>query len=136
MKKINLLMVFSILLLSFVIVVSGCKKKSDDTPFSPAFIVTATTVQLVGGGEGLQFGAKCTNDDVKMTKVMIVDPIQSPAFTYNVNGNYFVRNEVFFLQGTDEAYTKQIGTWKFTFVGNRTSNNASFSVTTTLAVGK
>ena len=132
MKKLTTLMTISILLLSIAVLLTNCKKD----PINPAFIVTGTTVQLQGGGDGLQFAAKCTNDDVKLTKVEIVDPLQSPAVTYNLNGTYFVEGEVFALQAVDEAYFKQIGTWSFTFIGNRTSDNGSFSTTTTLSVGK
>lgn len=134
MKKTRSYAIAGILLLVTIILMTNCKKKED--PIIPAFIVTATTVQLQGGGEGLQFAAKCTNDDVKMTKVLITDPIQSPAVTYNLNGTYFVKNEIFALQAADEAYFKQIGTWKFQFVGNRTADGTSFAVDVTLGVGK
>ena len=134
MKKITSFATAGILLLVTVILLSNCKKEED--PIVPAFIVTASTVPLQGGGDGLQFAAKCTNDDVKLTKVLITDPIQSPAITYNLNGTYFVKGEIFALQGTDEAYFKQIGTWKFQFVGNRTADGASFAVDASLSVGK
>jgi hypothetical protein len=134
MKKITSLAIFGFLLLVSVIVFTNCSK--DDDPVVPAFIVTATPVQLQGGGDGLQFFAKCTNDDVKMTKVMVTDPIQSPATTYNLNGTTYVKGEIFGLQATDEAYLKQIGSWTFVFVGNRTADNSSFTVSTSLAVGK
>lgn len=125
-------MTIGILLLITAVMLTNCKKD----PVDPAFIVTGTTVQLQGGGEGLQFAAKCTNDDVKLTKVEIVDPLLSPATTYNLNGNVFVKNEIFGLQATNEAYFKQIGSWSFTFTGNRTSDNSSFSIKTKLSVGK
>jgi hypothetical protein len=135
MKKFTPFMVFSVFLLAAMIFLTNCKK-DEEAPIVPAFIVTATTVQLQGGGDGLQFAAKCSNDDVKMTKVMITDPIQSAAITYNLNGTYFVKNEIFALQAQDQAYLKQIGTWTFVFVGNRTSDGTSFSSNGSLTVGK
>ena len=133
MKKIKTFATVSILFLAGMILMTNCSK---DDPIVPAFNVTAATVQLQGGGEGLQFAAKCTNDDVKMTKVTITDPLQTNTITYNLNGEYFVKNEIFALQAADEAYFKSIGTWSFSFVGNRTADGASFSVNVTLNVSK
>lgn len=124
------------LLLAAIIISSGCKKKEEPVVIVPAFTMTATTVTLQGGGFGLQFFAKCNNDDVKMTKVMLTDPIGSFTETYNLNGTYFVKNEIFGLQATDQAYTKSSGTWKFNFVGNRTADGAAFAVDATLSVSK
>ncbi len=117
-----------------LVVISGCKKKED--PIVPAFTITATTVNLQAGGLGLQFFAKCNNDDVKMTKVTIGDPIGSGNTTYNLNGTYFLKDQIFALQGDNEAYTKSIGTWRFQYVGNRTADGASFTVDGTLGVSK
>ena len=55
-----------IVLLCAAVLFGGCKKKADD-PIVPAFTVSATTVNLDNGGLGLQFTAKCTNDDIKLT---------------------------------------------------------------------
>ena len=131
MKKFNNFLALGIVLLIAGILVSGCKK---DDPIVPSFTVTAITVQLQGGGEGLQFFGKCTNDDVKMTKVTINDPLGVQNTTFNINGNYFVKNEAFGLQDANVGYAKELGTWNFTFVGNRTADNASFSVGASLAV--
>jgi hypothetical protein len=132
MKKLTTLILISIIL-STAILVTNCKKKTED-PVVPVFNVTATTVMLQGGGDGLQFTSKCTNTNVEMTEVQIVDPQQTPVTTYNFNGTIFEKNVVFDLQATDEAYLKQTGTWSFTFIGNRTSDGTSFSILTTLAV--
>jgi len=134
MKKFTTLLPIGILLLSIAILFTNCKEKTDDDPVVPAFSVTATTVWLQGGGDGLQFDAKCTNDNVTMTKVEILDPVQPPAVTYNFNGAAFVKNEVFGLQSSQEAYYKNTGTWSFTFIGTRTGDGTNFSVLTTLAV--
>ena len=136
MKKINFLLLVSMfLMLTGSGVLSGCKKKSSG-PTMPTFTVTATTVQIQNGGEGLQFYAKCNNTDVKLTKVTLTDPIGTNTTTYNLNGNYFVMNQVFMLEDQNSAYTKEIGTWSFSFVGNLTSDGTSFSVGATLSVGK
>jgi hypothetical protein len=135
MKKFTRFLSISALLLVAIVIISSCKK-DEDPPIVPAFTMTATTVNLQGGGFGLQFFAKCSNDDVKMTKVVITDPIGSSTQTFNLNGTYFVKNEIFALQGTDEAYLKSAGNWSFNFVGNRTADNVAFSVTATLPVSK
>ena len=136
MKRVNIILGISMLvLLSASLILSGCKKKKDEA-VTPSFVVTATTVPLAGGGEGLQFYGKCTNTDVKMTKATVTDPIGSSPITYNLNGNYVVRNEVFMLEDATQAYTKAIGTWTFSFVGNLTSDGTSFSVGASLTVGK
>lgn len=138
MKRIKLFATVSVLVfLSMGIFLSGCKKKSTTPdPVVPSFIVTATTVTLQGGGTGLQFYAKCTNTDVKMTKVTLTDPIGANTTTYNLNGTYYVANQIFMLEDANSAYLKEIGTWSFTFVGNLTSDGTAFSVGTTLAVSK
>jgi hypothetical protein len=134
MKKINQYFSVAVILLASIIITSGCKKKED--PIVPSFTMTSTTVNLQGGGLGLQFFAKCNNDDVKMTKVIISDPIGSFTETYNLNGTYFVQNEIFALQGTDLAYPKSTGNWSFNFTGNRTADGSSFSVNASLLVSK
>jgi hypothetical protein len=134
MKTLTRYLSFATVMFAAFIIISGCKKKED--PIVPSFIVTATTVNLQGGGFGLQFFAKCSNDDVKMTKVTITDPIASMSPTYNLNGNYFVKNQIFSLQADDEAYLKSSGTWRFNFVGNRTADGTAFAVDATLAISK
>jgi len=135
MKKLSPYLSVAVILLATLMITGGCKKKAED-PIVPAFTITATEVQLQAGGTGLQFFAKCNNDDVKMTKVTITDPMSSFNQTYNLNGTTFIKNEIFGLQGTTEAYTKEIGTWSFNFVGNRTADGTSFAVNGSLAVSK
>ncbi|NTW25991.1 MAG: hypothetical protein HGA37_14935, partial [Lentimicrobium sp.] len=116
--------------------ISGsCKKDKDTTdPQVPVFTVTATTVQLQGGGEGLQFFGKCTNEDVKLTTVTNTSPIAVQSFTYELNGNSIAKNTEFSLQDEDVGFLKEPGTWNFTFEGKRTSDNESFSVNATLLI--
>lgn len=136
MKKINKIWIYSFAVIGVAIMISGsCKKKDDNlTPQVPVFTVTANTVQLQGGGEGLQFFAKCTNEDVKMTNVTITDPLSVQQAPYELNGNSIAKNTQFSLQDDNVGYVKETGTWNFTFVGNRTSDNQSFSVNATLLI--
>lgn len=136
MKKRKHIWICSFAIIGVVLMLSGsCKKDKDDpAPQSPVFTVTATTVQLQGGGEGLQFFAKCTNEDVKVTKVSYISPTTVQTITYDLNGNSIAKNAQFSLQDDNLACVKEPGTWSFTFEGKRTSDNESFSVTATLLV--
>jgi len=127
---------YPLALMGVLLMLSSSCKKNDDNPAPqvPVFTVTATTVQLQSGGEGLQFFGKCTNEDVKMTKVNLTSPISVETRTYNLNGNAIVKNSEFSLQDDNTAYFKELGTWNFTFEGNRTADNASFSVNATLPI--
>ena len=137
MKKINRLTFFGILLLSSIIVLSGCKKKSDSVTYpSVTFIVTYTSVQLQSGDAGVQFFAKCSTTDVKMTKVVILDPIQSGTTTYNLNSQVFVTNQIFGLQDETTAYLKTAGTYQITFTGLRVVDSAPFTVVENVSVSK
>jgi hypothetical protein len=100
----------------------------------PVFTVTAITVQLQGGGEGLQFTAKCTNEDVKMTKINIADPLSVQNTTYELNGQSYSKNSPIPVQDDNVGYNEELGTWTFTFMGNTTSDNKSFSENATLSV--
>jgi len=114
---------------------SSCKKKNDNqTPQVPVFTITADSVPLQSGGEGLQFFGKCTNEDVKMTKVTITSPISGQTAPYNLNGNSYNKNAPFSMQDDNTAYDKELGTWNFTFEGNRTVDNDSFTVDATLSI--
>jgi hypothetical protein len=132
MKKITYFLSLGAILLSTAIIFSACKKKSET--IVPSFTVSATTVELVGGQAGLTFYAKCNNDDVKMTKVTITDPLAQQTTTYNLNSNTYVNGELFGLQADGTGYIKELGTWSFNFVGNRTADGSSFAVTNTLSV--
>ena len=134
MKKFITYAAYSFLFATFTLLLSNCSK--DDEPETPAFTVTYSTVQIQGGLQGLQFTAKCTNNEVKLTKVMITDPLNSTPIEYDFNGTTFTQNEQFNLQATDEAYYKLTGTWKFQFVGTRTSDNTNFAVDASLTVSK
>jgi hypothetical protein len=137
MKKINHLMIYGVLFMSLVIVFSGCKKKSEEVTYpAVTFIVTYLTVQLQAGGEGVQFYANCNSTDVKMTKVEILDPIHSGTVTYNLNGNMFVKSQIFALQDDGTAYTKQGGTYQITFTGLRTVDSAPFATVVNVPVSK
>jgi hypothetical protein len=136
MKERNNILIYSFAVIGVLLMLSsGCKKDKDDpAPQLPVFTITANTVQLQGGGEGLQFSAKCSNEDVKMTEVTNTSPISVKAFTYDLGGKSYAKNSLIPLQDEDVAYYKELGTWNFTFVGNRTSDNESFSVKATLLI--
>jgi hypothetical protein len=134
MKKLDSFVYLGVMLLAALIIITGCKKKSDD-PVDPSFTVTFSTVMLQGGGDGLQFFAKCTNQGVNMEKVTIIDP-ESTVVTYNYSGAPFAENELFPMQETNEAYLKQSGTWHFNLVGNRTSDDVAFAIDVSLTVSK
>jgi|WetSurMetagenome_2_1015567.scaffolds.fasta_scaffold726624_1 hypothetical protein len=137
MKKINYLIFIGAVLLSTSIVFSGCKKKESTPDYpTPAFILTYTPVTLQTGDAGVQFYANCSSTDVKMTKVEILDPIHSGTITYNLNGQTYVKNQIFALQDAGTAYLKQGGTYQFTFTGNRSVDNAGFTVVSNLNVAK
>ncbi len=136
MRKRNNILIYSFAVIGVLLLLSiSCKKDKDDPdPQVPVFTVTANTVQLQGGGEGLQFSAKCTNEDVKMTEVTNTSPISVKTFKYDLDGKSYAKNSSIPLQDEDVAYFKELGTWNFIFLGNRTSDNESFSVNATLSV--
>lgn len=137
MKKVNQFLKYGALVLCVAIIFGGCKKK-DEEPSYPAvnFIITYLEVDLQGGGKGVQFFAKCNTTDVKMTKVEILDPLQTGSITYNLNGNIFVKDQIFSLQDDQTAYLKQGGTWTITFTGLRTVDSAPFTIAGNIAVSK
>lgn len=136
MKKVNEMWKYSFIFIGIALIVSGsCKKKEDPpAPQVPLFTVTADSVQLQSGGEGLQFFGKCANEDVKMTKVTVITPQPAHTATHLFNGASYVKNTPFGLQDDNTAYDKKLGTWSFTFEGNRTSDNAAFTVNATLTI--
>ncbi len=136
MKTRNIVLIYSFAVIGLSLLLSSCCKKDKDNPDpqTPVFTVTATTVQLQGGGEGLQFNGKYTNEDVKMTKVTNTSPTSVQTFTYDLNGKSYAKNSSIPLQDENVGYDKELGTWNFTFVGNRTSDNESFSVNASLSV--
>jgi hypothetical protein len=137
MKKVNQVLKYGVLVLCLAVVFSGCKKKSDPVTYpSVAFIITYLEVDLQGGGKGVQFYANCSTTDVKMTKVEILDPLHSQTVTYNLNGNGYVKGQIFALQDDNTAYLKQGGTWTITFTGLRTVDSAPFSLAVTTPVSK
>ena len=137
MKKINQFLKYSALVLCVAIIFGGCKKEEDPPSYpSVSFIITYLEVDLQGGGKGVQFFANCSTTDVKMTKVEIKDPLQSGTITYNLNGNGYVKGQIFALQDDNTAYLKQGGTWTITFTGLRTVDSAPFTLPVTIAVSK
>ena len=110
----------------------GDQKSFTTLTFShPIFSIRSTTDNT---GFGLQFFARCVNDNVKMTKVMITDPENVETITYNLNDNTYVKNQEFGLQDPGTKYSKLVGRWTFEFIGTRTVDGSSFDLTFTLFV--
>jgi hypothetical protein len=135
MKNLNRFTHAGIMVLVMFMIIIGCKKKSDDPVVTPTFTITYSTVMLQGGGDGLQFFAKCTNNDVVMTNVTITDPIPLVNI-YDLKGASFATNASIPLQNTNEAYLKDAGTWNFNLVGKRASDGVAFAVDVKLAISK
>jgi hypothetical protein len=132
MKRMNQNFYSVILLMLILSFVTGCKKDSND-PVTPVFTVTATTVDLTSGGQGLQFSAVCTNTDVVMQTIRISNP--TSAFTnYDCKSTSYLKNAGIPMEGTNEAYPKMTGTWSFRFTG--TAGGKAFTVDNTLQVSK
>jgi hypothetical protein len=130
MKNLKRIVPISIILLSLLIIIGSCKKDKEDP--TPAFTMSYDSVALVGGGKGLQFTAKCTNNDVTMTSATVTDPA-SGILAYQLNGASYAKNDAIPMQETSTAYTKKLGTWKFNLVG-KTSGGTTFAVLTSIAV--
>ncbi len=132
MRKLTHSLSMTTLVLVAFILISSCKKKTEDPV--PTFTVTSANVSLTGGGTGLQFFAKCTNNGVSMTNVTITNP-SSGVYTHKYNGASYIQNASIPMQGTDTAYLKQTGTWKFNLVGS-SSGGTAFAIDATVAISK
>jgi hypothetical protein len=128
MKKKNLLLACGILILSTVILFSGCKKKSEDpAPVSaPVFVVTSQP----NGTDYFDIWAKCITDDILLTKVIIKDPFNL-SYTYTGSQQLWLKDEIVAFPDT---YPKSSGTWTLTFYGNRSANGTSFVSSATLLI--
>jgi hypothetical protein len=124
MKTNKTLLLIGFLLMGAVLFTSSCKKKEDPKP-DPTFVVTG-----IPSGDFLEFIGYCSTDDVRLTKVMIKDPLLNE-YTYTAGGDIWVKNEGITFP---DAYAKQLGTWRFTFVGSVVEDGRSFTVETTLSV--
>jgi len=120
----TLLLIGLFLLSAAVFTTSGCKKKTE-TPADPSFVVSA-----IPTGDNLEFIGYCSTDDVRLTKVIIRDPLLNQ-YTYTAGGDIWLMNEGITF---GDAYAKQLGTWRFTFVGSVVSDSRSFSVEATISV--
>lgn len=136
MKKLTTLWICSCAVIVIALLLSSsCKKDKDNSsPQVPEFTITADTVWLQGGGDGLQFFGKCTNEDVKMNKVIVTSPLSAQTSIFELNGISVDKNTEFSFQDNNVAYYKEVGTWSFTFLGKRASDNESFSVSKTLLI--
>ena len=132
MKKQNTLLAIGILLLSTVILFSSCKKKSSDSePSAPTFLMSS--IPDPADNTYLIFQFKCTTNDVKLTKILITDPLGSFTDTYDLQGATYLENIIYQF---NYSYLKSTGKWSFVFYGNRTSDNSGFVSTTYITVSK
>jgi hypothetical protein len=129
MKRQHILYAIGILLLSEIFIFSACKKKSTETVSNPSFTLSATPDP--NNAENLVFYLDCTTDNVKMTRIDIKDPLNSGITPIDMQSANMLKGTIYEL---DESFTKELGTWTFTFTGNRISDNSAFVSTATLNV--
>jgi hypothetical protein len=131
MKKLALFTVISLISLS-IFMAGGCKKETEDPV--PGFTMSYDSVNLQGGGKGLQFYATCTNNGVSMGKISIKTP-QDSLYLYDQKGASFDKNAAIGMQESNTAYTKIKGTWKFNLAGSSKGGTA-YSIDVTATVSK
>ena len=132
MKKQNTFLAIGILLLSTVIMFSSCKKKSTTPEVSaPTFLMSS--IADPNDNTYLIFQFKCTTNDVKITKILITDPLSSFTDTYDLQGQTILQNIIYQF---NYSYLKSTGKWTFMFYGNRTGDNSGFISTTYMTVSK
>ena len=132
MKKKNTLLAIGILFLSTVIMFSSCKKKSTTPEVSaPTFLMSS--IPDPNDNTYLIFQFKCTTNDVKLTKILITDPLGSITDTYDLQQATFLENIIYQF---GYSYLKATGKWTFVFYGNRSGDNSGFVSTTYMTVSK
>ena len=133
MKKKTSLFAFGIMLLSIVTLFSACKK-SDPAPepvAAPTFLMSS--IPDPGDPNAVIFQFKCTTNDVRLTKVVISDPLGMINDTYDLQQMTVLMNTVYQF---NFSYTKASGKWSFTFTGNRSNDNSGFVSITYLTQAK
>ncbi|HTX87520.1 MAG TPA: hypothetical protein VMC08_00895 [Bacteroidales bacterium] len=132
MKNLRPLATIGILLLAVLVIATSCKKKSDDTtPTNPSFTMSSTPDP--NDVDAVYFMFKCTNMDIKLTKVVISDPLTLFSDTYDCQGASYLQNIAYMI---NYSYTKETGNWNFQFTGNRSSDGSGFVVTAPLYISK
>jgi hypothetical protein len=110
----------------------GDQKSFTTLPFSnPVFTVA---VSINASAFTVAFTGTCTNDDVKMTKVIITDPEGVSSWTYEMNDVVCLKNHEFNLQNPGSSYPWLTGHWTIEFIGTRVVNGASFDITKSVFV--
>lgn len=132
MNKLHRFSAAGAIIIALFLVINGCKKDDEDP--IPVFTMSADTVSLVGGGKGLQFFAKCTNNGIKLGTVTITTP-QDSLYIYQGNSVSYGQNDAIPMQGTNSAYPKKTGTWKFNIAGS-SSGGTAFAQDQTLVIVK
>ena len=133
MKKMNFFLPVGFILLSSVILFSSCKKKSTEPEPVPAPTFLMSSIPDPANANNIIFEFKCTTNDVKLTKVVITDPLASGSDTYDLQGAIALQNQIYTFT---TPYLKATGKWTFVFTGNRTNDNSGFTSTSYLTVAK
>jgi len=132
MKKFNVLFIIGVLFLTTAFILSsGCKKKEDPVPDPPTFIISATPDP--NNANAVFFLFKCTTNDVKLTKIIVTDPMSLFSDPYDLQGASFLQNTVYQF---GNSYIKESGTWTFSFTGNRSNDNSGFVSVGTVVLSK
>jgi len=84
------------------------------SPRSHSLILSHCTFRINATSFTFTVLAKCTNDDVKMTKVMITDPEGVSTWTYELNGTTYVKNQGM-RSGYGKPYEWLTGHWKSSY---------------------
>ena len=120
------------LLVIFIILTDGCKKtetvESPVPPQTPPIFTIDHIFISVGGKDYLQFVTRCTSESVKLASAVIDDPGKNrfsyEYFSDTTDYQVFCKNETFTFP---EDFLKQPGIWKFTFTGQRYTDNSDFT---------
>jgi hypothetical protein len=128
---------FQRILLPFVLACSlffadGCKKDEAITQEVPQKTIPVFKIDHifinVGGKDYIQFVTRCTSETVKLDTVTITDPGNKRVLYeyYSDTSDYqiFYKDESFTFP---EDFTRQPGIWKFTYIGQRYTDNSDFN---------
>jgi hypothetical protein len=130
-KKWIVICFLCIIAFSFLSCEDSSPTKATDT--NPTFSMASANITCTDDTPCVLFYVT-PNADVVLVKVEIKPPGED-SFTRNLYGGTFNKGVSFALQDEGRAFTKENGTWTFTFTGNKaTGSKKSFTVTATLNV--
>ena len=131
-RRIRRAILFPMVFVAFLIFTDGCKKTETVAPpvpqqTNPVFTLDHIIIS-VGGKDYIQFVTRCTSESVKLDTARIIDPGNNRFYYeyYSDTTDYqiFCKDESFTFP---EDFPKQPGIWKFTFIGQRYSDNSDFT---------